>query len=162
MLVTVAPSQLQNTVTYTIGWSCPQNDSYSFAAPAEAPRRLCREGVPPHSQRIPHLPGPGSARPRTPRSNSLKGGRNPEWSGDTDEGRERGKEGASRPRRFWGHTRIRRVHDAQPRDQVPATGCDVPGGPHPSFPAPPCPPLPRRHRSQLGSRARRVPRRPLT
>lgn len=79
------------------------------------------------------------ARAREPRGATLGKEEGTQSSPETQEGREREKERASRPRRFWGHTRIRRVHDAKPRDQVPAMGCDVPGGPHPSFPALPCP-----------------------
>lgn len=40
--VTVAPSQLQNTVTYTVSWSCPQNDSSQLCSA----RRGARAALP--------------------------------------------------------------------------------------------------------------------
>lgn len=46
--VAVAPSQLQNTVTHTIGWCCPQNDSSQLCRARRGARRLCPEGVHPN------------------------------------------------------------------------------------------------------------------
>lgn len=128
----------------------------ALQSPQRRPGGSAGKGFTPNSQRIPHLHSQGSVRPRTPRNNSLKQGRNPEQSGKTDGGREKRKEPPGHG--GFGAT----LGSGASTMPSPRTGCRRWAAMSRAAHSPPSLPFPGGHRSQLGSRARLVPRRPLT
>lgn len=148
-LVTVAPSQLQNTVTYTMGRRCPQNDSSRLRCARGGAQAAPRTGFAPIPA-SPPPPPPSQRAPRNPRNNS---GRR---EGPGAPGKPGARRRDPRGRRGFGATlgsgAPSMTSPGTPRRRRAATSRAAPPLLLPSPGAP----------QQLRSRASLAPRRPLT
>lgn len=106
----VAPSQLQNTVTHTIGWCCPQNDSSQLCRARRGARRLCPEGFTPTTANLSEQSRVHARDPENTR-NSFQPGRT--LSGG-EGGRRAGRKGPS-GQRVPSSTPRGRMHRDKPR-----------------------------------------------
>lgn len=124
--------------------------------PQRRPSSSAGKGFTPNSQRSPLSIAKEAYAREPPRNNSLKRGRNPEQSGKTEGGREKRKE-------LPGHGGFgATLGSGASTMPSPRTRCRRWAAMSRAAHSPPALPSPGGHRSQLGSRARLVPRRPLT
>lgn len=144
-LVTVAPSQLRNTVTHTMGWRCPQNDSSQLCSVRRRSQTaLLGRGLP-QFPASPLPPPPSQRAPGNPKEQLCK----KEGTRGVGKGKAREREGPSRTQRSPDHPRRTspkpRAGDGQRRPRRPTplllpppAGTAANSGPAPA--SPPAPP----------------------